>query len=256
MKYFYDTEFIEDGKTIDLISIGIVAEDGREFYAVSTEFRASKASDWVKQNVLVHLPERYVNLSDPSVSPRLKEESQSWMGRSQIKAKLLAFVGNDKPELWGYYSAYDHVALCQLFGTMMELPRKGWHCPACDVNFGKERQQQTGDTHWSNCRLRDTEESALVWRKAGRCIPATSSNGVTHSAIQNFQNRARVSITHWLMLDGTCRRISSLKVWRGSDESDESQLCRLAQNQLRLVALRKGRRPSPIPWKCKAILGL
>jgi hypothetical protein len=29
MKYYYDTEFIEDGRTIDLISIGIVAEDGR-----------------------------------------------------------------------------------------------------------------------------------------------------------------------------------------------------------------------------------
>jgi hypothetical protein len=25
-KYFYDTEFIEDGKTIDLVSIGIVCE--------------------------------------------------------------------------------------------------------------------------------------------------------------------------------------------------------------------------------------
>ncbi len=30
MRYFLDTEFYEDGKTIDLISIGIVAEDGRE----------------------------------------------------------------------------------------------------------------------------------------------------------------------------------------------------------------------------------
>ena len=30
-----------------------------------------------------------------------------------------------KPEFWGYYSAYDHVALCQIFGTMMELPQ-GW----------------------------------------------------------------------------------------------------------------------------------
>src|SRR4051812_11038169 len=34
MKYFYDTEFLEDGQTIELISIGIVAEDGREYYAV------------------------------------------------------------------------------------------------------------------------------------------------------------------------------------------------------------------------------
>lgn len=31
MRYFYDTEFIEDGHTIELISIGVVAEDGREY---------------------------------------------------------------------------------------------------------------------------------------------------------------------------------------------------------------------------------
>lgn len=37
MKFFYDTEFIEDGKTIDLISIGIVAEDGLEYYAVNLD---------------------------------------------------------------------------------------------------------------------------------------------------------------------------------------------------------------------------
>jgi hypothetical protein len=44
LRYFYDTEFIENGKTIDLISIGVVREDGRSYYAVSTEFKARKAS--------------------------------------------------------------------------------------------------------------------------------------------------------------------------------------------------------------------
>ena len=43
MRFFYDCEFIEDGTTIDLVSIGVVGEDGREFYAVSTEFDASRA---------------------------------------------------------------------------------------------------------------------------------------------------------------------------------------------------------------------
>jgi uncharacterized protein YjfI (DUF2170 family) len=38
VKYFYDTEFIDNGRIIDLISIGVVAEDGREYYAISTEF--------------------------------------------------------------------------------------------------------------------------------------------------------------------------------------------------------------------------
>ena len=28
-----------------------------------------------------------------------------------------------KPELWADYGAYDHVAFCQIFGTMMDLPK-------------------------------------------------------------------------------------------------------------------------------------
>jgi len=38
MKIFYDCEFIENGTTIDLISIGMVTSDGREYYAISEEF--------------------------------------------------------------------------------------------------------------------------------------------------------------------------------------------------------------------------
>ena len=37
MKYWLDTEFIARPFTIDLISIGLVAGDGREFYAESSE---------------------------------------------------------------------------------------------------------------------------------------------------------------------------------------------------------------------------
>lgn len=135
MRYFYDTEFIEDGKTIDLISIGVVCEDGRSYYAVSTEFKRKNASQWVKDNVLVHLPERNINLSDPSISPRIKGESLAWKSRAFIRKDLLKFIvapESEKIELWGYYADYDHVALCQLFGTMMELP-KGWPMYTRDI---------------------------------------------------------------------------------------------------------------------------
>jgi len=57
MKYFIDTEFLEGTQdktflgfkysktkpTIDLISIGIVAEDGREYYAISKDFNLKEA---------------------------------------------------------------------------------------------------------------------------------------------------------------------------------------------------------------------
>jgi hypothetical protein len=148
MKYFYDTEFIEDGKTIDLISIGIVSEDGRTYYAISNEFDAMKANDWVKENVLA----------------KLELDVELYKSRLQIRDEVAEFIRNDttvKPELWAYYAAYDHVALCQLFGTMMNLPK---HFPmytqdlkqVCDSlgnpslpTQGKEEHNALHDAMWN-----------------------------------------------------------------------------------------------------------
>lgn len=105
MKIWFDTEFIEDGKTIDLISIGMLREDGAELYIESSECDLSRADDWVKAYVLTHLTG--------------KTET-----RNDIAASILEFAG-DRPEFWAYYADYDWVALCQLFGRMLDLP-EGW----------------------------------------------------------------------------------------------------------------------------------
>ncbi len=49
MKYFIDTEFIDSPGFLQLISIGVVAENGEEFYAVSSEYNYEDASDWAKK---------------------------------------------------------------------------------------------------------------------------------------------------------------------------------------------------------------
>src|SRR6202012_5281782 len=51
LKYWIDTEFIERPHNIDLISRGGGAEDGRKFYAESSEVDWSKASRWTLQTV-------------------------------------------------------------------------------------------------------------------------------------------------------------------------------------------------------------
>ena len=111
MRFFYDTEFIEDGTTIDLVSIGVVDERGREFYAVSTEFDPGKAGPWVRENVLDKLP----SPADPA-----------WCDRATIRDRLLEFLRRDRErvELWAWFAAYDHVALAQLWGDMPALPRE------------------------------------------------------------------------------------------------------------------------------------
>jgi len=110
-RYFYDCEFIEDGRTIDLVSIGVVDEHGREFYAVSTEFDGSRAVPWVRRNVLDKLP----SPGDPV-----------WRSRERLRADLHAFLvePGQEFELWAWYAAYDHVALAQLWGPMTALPRE------------------------------------------------------------------------------------------------------------------------------------
>jgi hypothetical protein len=92
MKYWLDTEFIARPFTIDLISIGMVAEDGREFYAESSETDWSKASPWTLENV----------------RPQLNGKGIS---RENISYALRNFTdGDEHPVFWGYFPAYDWVA--------------------------------------------------------------------------------------------------------------------------------------------------
>ena len=109
-RIFYDTEFIEDGTTIELVSVGAVDEQGREFYAISTEFDPDRAGPWVRRNVLDKLP----SPADPA-----------WSTRLALREAFYGFVtgGEGEVELWAWYAAYDHVAIAQLWGAMPELPR-------------------------------------------------------------------------------------------------------------------------------------
>lgn len=140
-RYFLDTEFIEDGVTIDLISIALVCDDGREYYAISNEFNSSKAHQWVKDNVIAKLPPRPCFTQNPYASASDKEASKIWKTREQIKEDVLFFLAGGvfhsdgsqtlywdesvkDVEFWADYAAYDWVVFCQLFGNMLDLPRE------------------------------------------------------------------------------------------------------------------------------------
>lgn len=165
MKYFLDFEFIEGFKKplfgkrrhfIDMISVGIVAEDGREYYAISNEFKWDDANEWVKENVLSKLEGRHCTPSG------WFNDSRLWKSNKQIAKEIFEFVNPDlgfhisgysnselregfklnahfkkhnvtstndneyyvaQPEFYGYYADYDWVLFCSLFGTMMQLPK-------------------------------------------------------------------------------------------------------------------------------------
>jgi hypothetical protein len=120
-----DLEFIDRGRDLPLqiVSIGLVREDGTELYAINEECLSNVAKHpWLSINVAPYLP-----MMAPNVGIIAWDDKHPEYQYVQSLDKLISFVREfiqETPnvELWADYGAYDHVVLCQLFGPMNELP--------------------------------------------------------------------------------------------------------------------------------------
>lgn len=172
MRYFLDTEFAERPCSIELISVALVAEDGREFYAESNEFCDLMANEWVLANVIPQLWSRQAE----------KREFNAWvrdggrgglLTRAEIAREIRIFIGDDTPEFWGYYADYDWVVFCWLFGSMVDLP-KGWpmYCrdikQVCDAVGNPALPPNETNVHHALCDAR-WNRSALAWLEDRTC---------------------------------------------------------------------------------------
>jgi 3' exoribonuclease, RNase T-like len=140
VRCFYDAEFLEDGRTIELISIGIVTDSGREYYAVNSGIDETDDSrrlhgrigrhEWLMANVVPNLPlvkppTRFDGHWLWSLDKRSTLVRPSWVIANEVRDFILGTdPSGEVPyvELWADYAAYDHVALCQLWGPMIRLP--------------------------------------------------------------------------------------------------------------------------------------
>jgi hypothetical protein len=105
MRIWVDTEFMEDGEVIELLSVGMIREDGETLYLEASWADRSHANGWVVTHVLPHL------LGDEDIT----------VDRDEMRRMIVKFAGAD-PDFWAWFAAYDWVAICQLFGKMVDLP--------------------------------------------------------------------------------------------------------------------------------------
>jgi hypothetical protein len=186
VRYFVDTEFVDDGKTIDLISVGIVAEDGREYYAQSLEVDARHIDNWLFENVLSHMQacdrdvfndaERALSVLASMGRHRYGHLSCTssdcpWRTRQQLMYEVAQFVqpdGEHTPfELWGWCAGYDFVVLCQLFGKMMYLPL-GWPHYIRDLQYllderGIKDEDLPKQAETAHNALADARQIKRIW---------------------------------------------------------------------------------------------
>lgn len=160
MRYFLDFEFIEDGETIDPISMAVVREDGKYLYLLNKTCKVNRASGWVIENVFKYLPVRKETGKEWEwYVPEIQAEDVPWILRPHDLWKYLVekFIGEDSnPQFCGYYSDYDWVAFCQIFGTMMDLPKnfpkfcvdiRQWRSELGEKVWGEHVPKQTGAEH-------------------------------------------------------------------------------------------------------------
>lgn len=173
-RYFYDWEFQEQQDsetgltTIFPISLGMVGDDGRELYLVNKTYSAweekglVRTSQWVKDNVLNYITD--------------KDKEQCGYEFEEFGAIIQNFIEDtfegrvtDRRyvELWGYFSAYDHVCLAQCFGSMMQLPDSiPMHTKDLKQLVGKERIRFNPENE--HHALSDARWNRKVWDIYGK----------------------------------------------------------------------------------------
>lgn len=128
MRYFLDTEFDQTVDPVELISIGIVAEDGRELYAVSRYFEGT-TDKWLLENVI---PNLYAHLAEPGDPLRGYDKAPDPLSLVEIRGSIETFLSkDDKIEFWGYYADYDWYLFTRLWG-FLSMP-KGFPMLCYDV---------------------------------------------------------------------------------------------------------------------------
>lgn len=121
MKLFFDTEFTGLHQNTTLISIGIVSEDRRSFYAEFTDYDRSQVDEWIQANVIDNLTG--INGLDTNTvfacgdRQHIAKALQSWLAMF------------DAVEMWSDCLAYDWVLFCELFGGAFGVPKNVYYIP-------------------------------------------------------------------------------------------------------------------------------
>lgn len=118
MLLFLDTEFTSLTQQAELLSLAIVDENERIFYAEFTDYQSDNISDWIKENVISQFfltSERSVTTTPTFIKGNtelVKYELVKWL--EMYKNTTCKFVAD--------VYMYDWVLFAELFGGALQLP--------------------------------------------------------------------------------------------------------------------------------------
>lgn len=134
MKIFFDTEFTGLHKNTTLISIGLISDDNKMFYAEFTDYDETQVDGWIKKNVVDNLTlKNEIGLGCYEISDNLTlVRENKFIIREALNDWLQKF---DTIEWVSDVCHYDFVLLVDLIcGHALKLPYGKWNSACHDIN--------------------------------------------------------------------------------------------------------------------------
>lgn len=143
MKIFFDTEFTGLHKDTTLISLGLVSEDNKTFYAELNDYDKTQVNEWIKKNVINNLKfkppqdgEHEHNIMQRHESnlignPINKGYNMEIRGSvKEVSEALNEWISQfDDIKIWSDCLAYDWVLFNDLFGHAFNIPKNIYYIP-------------------------------------------------------------------------------------------------------------------------------
>lgn len=130
-KLFFDTEFTGLHQRTTLISIGIVSECGKKFYAEFTDYDKTQLDDWLKENVIKNLLYDELNTHIGAEVLFGSETDISMMANTErVRAELTRWLSQfEQVEFWSDCLSYDWVLFNQIYGHAFNIPKNIYYIP-------------------------------------------------------------------------------------------------------------------------------
>jgi len=142
MKVFFDTEFTGLHQNTTIISIGLIKETGKTFYAELTDYDQKQVDPWIHDNVISRLKYRNGEL----LKKAKNKHALNFLGyvacafesdgdyevqghRPFVAGQLKAWLSEDKIEMWSDCLSYDWVLINQLWGHALKIPDNIYYIP-------------------------------------------------------------------------------------------------------------------------------
>lgn len=128
-RVYWDCEFTGLHKNTTLISIALVGDDNKCFYAEFNDYDDSQIDSWLEENVMnklimTHIQDEYSARIDNVVHVKgnvryVASELDKWLSR----------YNDDIVEMWSDCLAYDWVLFVDLYGHAFDIPNNIYYIP-------------------------------------------------------------------------------------------------------------------------------